>query len=234
VLPGLIAFHLFGSLDNADQAYPMLVSKVLPNHLLGFFGAVLFGAVLSSFNSALNSSVTLFGLDIYKSHINTAAKEEKVVKVGKSFGMVLALLSMCIAPLIANAPDGLFGYLQEVNGCYSIPILTIILVGYLTKYVPAFAAKIAIISGVVLYSISQFVLKPYVVGSDSYPHFLHVMAILFVFNVLLMLLIGKMYPRKEAYLAFDSKEVEIVPWKYLKISSVAITIIVLFTYFCFS
>ena len=234
VLPGLIAFHLFGSLDNADQAYPMLVSKVLPNHLLGFFGAVLFGAVLSSFNSALNSSVTLFGLDIYKSHINTAAKEEKVVKVGKSFGIVLALLSMCIAPLIANAPDGLFGYLQEVNGCYSIPILTIILVGYLTKYVPALAAKIAIISGVVLYSISQFVLKPFVVGSDSYPHFLHVMAILFVFNVVLMLLIGKMYPRKEAYLAFDSKEVEITPWKYLNISSIAITIIVLFTYFYFS
>ena len=101
---------------------------------------------------------------------------------------------MTIAPFIANAPDGLFGYLQEVNGCYSIPILTIIVVGYLTKRVPAIAAKIAIISGVVLYSISQFVLAPYF--GDDYPHFLHVMAILFVFNVLLMLGIGKLYPRE--------------------------------------
>ncbi len=105
---------------------------------------------------------------------------------------------MCIAPLIANAPEGLFGYLQEVNGCYSIPILTIILVGYLTKYVPANAAKVAIISGVVLYSISQFILKPFVFGKEDYPHFLHVMAILFVLNVIIMLIIGKISPRKVA------------------------------------
>ena len=74
VLPGIISFHIFkGTLTNADQAYPMLVSKVLPASLLGFFAAVLFGAILSSFNSALNSSVTLFGLDIYKSYINKDA-----------------------------------------------------------------------------------------------------------------------------------------------------------------
>ena len=58
-----------------------------------------------------------------------------------------------------DAPEGLFGYLQEVNGCYSIPIFTIIIVGYLTKNVPALAAKVAIVLGVILYSISQFVLK---------------------------------------------------------------------------
>ncbi|VAW26870.1 Sodium/sugar cotransporter, partial [hydrothermal vent metagenome] len=166
VLPGIIAYHLFeGSIENPDEAYPMLVTKVLPASLVGFFAAVLFGAILSSFNSALNSSVTLFGIDIYKSHFKPNASEREVVKAGKSFGILLAILSMCIAPLIANAPDGLFGYLQEVNGCYSIPILTIIVVGYLTKYVPAIAAKIAIISGVVLYSISQFILKPFVVGA---------------------------------------------------------------------
>ena len=65
VLPGIIAFHMFGdTLENPDQAYPMLVTKVLPATLVGFFAAVLFGAILSSFNSALNSSVTLFGIDI--------------------------------------------------------------------------------------------------------------------------------------------------------------------------
>jgi SSS family solute:Na+ symporter len=95
--------------------------------------------------------------------------------VGKIFGAFLAVLSMFIAPLIANAPDGLFGYLQEVNGCYSIPILTIIVVGYLTKFVPAIAAKIAIFSGVVLYSVSQFVLKPMVIESGAtYPHLLRI------------------------------------------------------------
>jgi SSS family solute:Na+ symporter len=235
VLPGIIAFHLFGgTIENPDQAYPMLVSKVLPASLLGFFAAVLFGAILSSFNSALNSSVTLFGLDIYKSHINKEASEKQVVKAGKSFGILLAVLSMCIAPLIANAPDGLFGYLQEVNGCYSIPILTIIIVGYLTKYIPAIAAKIAIVSGMVLYSISQFILKPFVVGPEDYPHFLHVMAALFILNVAIMFVIGKIAPRKKAFQLSYSHAVDITPWKYLKVVGISITVIVLIIYYYFS
>ena len=143
VLPGIIAYYIFqGQLEVADDAYPELVSKVLPTPLLGFFAAVLFGAILSSFNSALNSSVTLFGVDIYKEYINKEATGKQVVKAGKAFGVLLAFLAMFIAPAIANAPDGLFGYLQEINGCYSIPIFTIIVVGYLTKRVPAIAAKV--------------------------------------------------------------------------------------------
>jgi SSS family solute:Na+ symporter len=235
VLPGIIAFQLFGgTLDNPDQAYPMLVNKVLPASLLGFFAAVLFGAILSSFNSAFNSSVTLFSLDIYKTYINKNASETQTIKAGKNYGYLLAIMSMGIAPLIANAPQGLFGYLQEVNGCYSIPILTIILVGIFTKYVPALAAKVAILSGVILYSISQFILKPYVFGEENYPHYLHVMAILFVLNVVIMLIIGKMHPRKEAYQQTFTKAVDITPWKYLKVISLIIVIIVISIYYYFS
>ena len=234
VLPGIIAYHMFGGqLDNPDEAYPMLVERVLPEAWLGFFAAVLFGAILSSFNSALNSSVTLFGVDIYKSHVNRDADEKQVVKTGKHFGIILAIISMCIAPLIANAPDGLFGYLQEVNGCYSIPILTIIVVGYLTKYVPAIAAKIAILSGVVLYSISQFILKPFVFGNDNYPHFLHVMAILFVLNILIMLLISNYKPKQKAFMLPYSKQVDITPWKHVNTIGIGICILVLAIYIYF-
>ncbi len=235
VLPGIIAFHMFGNtLENADQAYPMLVTKVLPASLVGFFAAVLFGAILSSFNSALNSSVTLFGIDIYKSYYNQEATEKQTVIAGKKFGIILAILSMCIAPLIAKAPNGLFGYLQEINGCYSIPILTIIVVGYLTKRVPALAAKVAMISGVILYSISQFVLKPYVVGEENYPHFLHVMAILFVLNVLIMLVIGYIKPRQEAYEQQYTEQVDIKPWKYLYPVGITITVLVIAIYIYFA
>jgi len=234
VLPGVIAYHMFGGqIENPDEAYPMLVEKVLPDAWLGFFAAVLFGAILSSFNSALNSSVTLFGVDIYKSHFNTEANEKKVVRVGKNFGIILAIISMLIAPLIANAPDGLFGYLQEVNGCYSIPILTIIVVGYLTKYVSAIAAKIALFSGVILYSISQFILKPYVFGNDNYPHYLHIMAILFILNILIMLIISKYKPRAEAFELTYSKQVDITPWKHLNSIGIGICIVVLVIYIYF-
>ena len=256
VLPGIIAYHIFeGNLAVADEAYPKLVAKVLPAGLVGFFAAVLFGAILSSFNSALNSSVTLFGVDIYKEYINKAADEKQVVKAGKTFGIILAIIAMFIAPLIANAPEGLFGYLQEVNGCYSIPIFTIIIVGYLTKYVPAIAAKVAIGLGVVLYSISQFVLKPQMAASAvatakaagitdaaaladveklAYPHFLHVMAILFVMNVLIMLFIGMLKPRTEAYVQEYTEQVDITPWKYVNQTGIAITVIVIAIYAYFS
>ncbi len=235
VLPGVIAYHIFeGNLENPDQAYPMLVSKVLPAALVGFFAAVLFGAILSSFNSALNSSVTLFGIDIYKEYFNKEAPERTVVKAGKIFGIILAIISMFIAPFLMYAPEGLFGFLQEANGIYSIPILTIIVVGYLTKKVPAIAAKIGIISGSVLYIISQFVLKPYVFGEADYPHFLHVMAILFLLNIIIMLIIGTIYPREVAYEQEYTEQVDIVPYKYVGHVGIAICVLVIGIYIYFA
>ena len=255
VLPGMIAYHYFdGGLASSDLAYPELVRAVLPKPLIGFFAAVLFGAILSSFNSVLNSSVTLFGIDIYKQHINKEASEKTVVKYGKIFGICLALAAMFIAPLIANA-GSLFNYLQEINGIYSIPIFTIIVVGYLTKRVPAIAAKIGIFSGSLLYIISQFILKGQfvdkalesakasgitdpatlkLVEADAYPHFLHIMAILFVTNVAIMLLIGKFYPRKEAFELEYTKQVSIEPYKYVNQVGIAICVIVIGIYVYFA
>lgn len=234
VLPGIIAYQLFSDLDVADQAYPRLVTEVLPFPLRGFFAAVLFGAILSSFNSALNSSVTLFGVDIYRQYIKPEADDRQTVAAGKKFGAVLAIAAMVIAPFIANAPQGLFGYLQEVNGAYSIPILTIILVGIFTKRVPPLAAKIGLASGVVFYILSQFVMKPLVVGADGYPHFLHVMAALFVLNVIVMLVIGKMRPRTEAFVARESHAVDMTPWTLAKPVGAVIVLIVVSTYFVFT
>lgn len=234
VLPGMIAYHYFdGGLASSDLAYPELVRAVLPKPLVGFFAAVLFGAILSSFNSVLNSSVTLFGIDIYKQHINTQASEATVVKYGKIFGVTLAVAAMFIAPLIANA-GSLFDYLQEINGIYSIPIFTIIVVGYTTKRVPAIAAKIGIVSGSLLYILSQFILKPYVFGEENYPHFLHIMAILFVTNIAIMLAIGRFYPRKEAFQLEYTEQVSIVPFKYVKQVGVAICVIVISIYVVFA
>ncbi len=255
VLPGIIAYHLFqGSLESADSAYPMLVRKVLPSPWVGFFAAVLFGAILSSFNSVLNSSVTLFGIDVYKQHINKDADEKTIVKYGKIFGVFLAVAAMFIAPLIANAGT-LFDYLQEINGIYSIPIFSIIIVGYLTKRVPAIAAKIGLVSGCTLYIISQFFMQPYfvnkaleaakiagvtdkdslaLVAAQAYPHFLDIMAILFTLNVAIMLVIGKIKPRKEPYLQEYTKQLDITPWKYTKHTGIAICVIVIGVYIYFA
>lgn len=255
VLPGMIAYYYFdGGLASSDLAYPELVRAVLPKPLIGFFAAVLFGAILSSFNSVLNSSVTLFGIDVYKQHINKEASESTVVKYGKIFGVCLALAAMFIAPLIADA-GSLFNYLQKINGIYSIPIFTIIAIGYLTKRVPAIAAKIGIVSGSILYIISEFLVSPTLrenaveaakasgitdsdalrlIEADAYPHYIHVMAILFVANMIIMLIIGKIYPRKEAFELKYTEQVSIEPYKYVKQVGAVICAIVIGIYIYFA
>ncbi|NMH89036.1 solute:sodium symporter family transporter [Flavivirga sp. Y03] len=255
VLPGVIAWHVFGNdLGNADQAYPALVRKVLPGAFLGFFAAVLFGAVLSSFNSLLNSSSTLFGVDLYRQYFDKNASELKMVKAGKVFGLLLAIVSMTISPFIANAPDGLFSYIQESLGSLSVPILAVVTVGIITKNVPAIGAKIVLTVGVLMYLISQFVLSPHfvdaalaeatangitdakelgIIKAKAYPHFLHIMGILFVINVGFMLLMGKLYPNKKVYTPKITEQIDITPWKYAKVVGIVITILVLSTYLIF-
>jgi SSS family solute:Na+ symporter len=255
VLPGIIAFNMFGSeLSDADASYPELVRRVLPAGLLGFFAAVLFGAVLSSFNSLLNSSATLFGFDLYKKFFNKDASEKQTVKWGKRFGLGLALISMSIAPFIRYAPDGLFSYIQQALGSLSVPILAVVLVGILTKKVPAIGAKIVLIGGVLMYLISLLVIGPNmvdaalaqasadgitdagslaVIKAEAYPHFLHIMGILFVVNVSIMLLVGLIKPKTTVYEPKRTELIDTTPWKYAWWVGGLITLLVLSTYLIF-
>ncbi len=255
VLPGIIAWHIFGTtLEDADAAYPELVRKVLPAGLLGFFAAVLFGAVLSSFNSLLNSSATLFGFDLYKKFFNKNASEHKSVTAGKYFGLGLALISMTIAPFIRYAPDGLFDYIQKALGSLSVPILAVVIIGITTKKVPALGAKIVLIGGVLMYLVSLLIIGPHFTNSAlteakangiidtntldlieirAYPHFLHIMGILFVINVAIMLVIGKLRPKKDIYVPVITKQIDTTPWKYALLIGTIITILVISTYLIF-
>jgi len=256
VLPGVIAFEYFnGNLDNADEAYPMLVKAVLPTAFVGFFAAVLFGAILSSFNSALNSSVTLFGLDLYKQYFNANASEKQVVRAGKTFGIFLAIFSMAIAPLLYGVEGGIFNYLQELNGSFSVPILAIILVGYFSKRVSGKAANIAIVFAVVTYLVTLYVVKPIIadnavaaaelsgvtdaselamVAKDAFPSFLHIMGIIFVMVFIILFTVSKFFPRQTDYLEEYTRQVDITPWKYLKPAGVVICIAVVSIYIYFS
>ncbi len=210
VLPGIIAYYIFnGDLSNADEAYPMLVKKVLPAAYIGFFAAVLFGAILSSFNSALNSSVTLFGLDFYKEYINKEATELQVVKAGKTFGIVLAIFSIGIAPMLYGVEGGIFTYLQQLNGTHSVPILAIVVIGVFSKRVSGKAANIAILFSVVTYLITLYVIKPDI-------SFLHLMGILFVLTIIIMYVVSHFYPRETDYVQEYTEQVDIANWKYLK------------------
>jgi SSS family solute:Na+ symporter len=255
VVPGILAWHIFGAeLDNPDEAYPSLVKKVLPTAFIGFFAAVLFGAVLSSFNSLLNSSATLFGFDLYRLYFKKDATEKETVTAGKYFGLVVALISMLISPFVAFAPDGLFSYIQQSLGSLSVPIFAVVIVGVFTKKVPALGAKLVLTVGVALYLISLIFLEPYfrssavaeavasgitdpsqlsIIEAEAYPHYLHVMGILFVLNIIVMFLVSKLQPNKKVYQPIITDSVDATPWRYAILCGIIISLLVIGTYFVF-
>lgn len=215
VLPGLIAFHLYQDLPSADMAYPTLVNKVMPLPLVGFFGAVLFGAVISTFNGFLNSASTLFSMGIYRRIINENAQPQQLVRVGRKFGLFIAVISVVVAPWIANAPQGLYSWMKQLNGIYNVPLVTIIIMGFFFPRIPAIAAKVAMGLGIVSYITINYLVK-----FDF--HFLYVLACTFCINVVVMLIIGFIKPRATPFKFHDAFAVDMQPWRHVKVASVGI------------
>ena len=207
IIPGVMAFQIFGGdIQNTDIVYPQLVKTVLPTPVVGLFAAAMMGAILSTFNGVLNSASTLFALNVYKPTWGEGKSDLELVRIGKVFGVVIAVIAMVAAPFIMYAPAGLFDYLQTINGFFNVPIFTIIFMGYVTKRVPPIAAKVAITFFVSVYAITQLVL-------DLPIHYLHVSAILFVLSCVIMLVIGKLHPSANSYQIENKQVVNIEPWE---------------------
>lgn len=224
LFPGVIAFHLFPDLDNPDHAYPVLVATVLPKVLLGFFTAVLFGAVLSTYDSILNSAATLFCLDIYKPVFHPDIDDRALIRKGKQVATALALVTMLVAPFVALAPEGLYQFVRRSTGLYNIPMIALALVGFLTRRCSAFSAKIALAFYLVVYVIVVFI-----IGEPI--HFVHVMGLLFAGMVALMLALSFFRPRETPYtMQLDKRAVDLTPWKFRRPFSVFLLALLIFVY----
>ena len=183
----------------------------------------------NTYNSSINSASTLFSLQFYKGYINKKANEEEIVSVGKKFGMVLAAASIIIAPMLGKM-QSIFEYLQKVNGLYSVPIIGIFLLGITTKHVPAIAAKVGMLVGMLFYSFFTFVnlknVSPIFADSTGDLHYLHGYFISFLSAIVVMLIIGKIKPKSDEDIAIsdqrDPAPVNMTPWPKAKQASVAI------------
>ena len=229
-LPGIIALHMTDlTIDKQDQVYGAIVRHVLPDWSLGLFAAVLMGSILSSFNSALNSASTLFSLQFYSGYINKNASGEQIVRIGKYFGIGLAVASIMIAPIL-DQMQSIFEYLQKVNGLYSVPIIGIFMLGIGTKHVPAIAAKIGMIVGMVFYAFFTFVnikdVPVFFANGDGDLHWLHGYFISFISSVVVMLVIGYIKPKSVEEIAISDQRVpapvDMTPWHQAKNASYAI------------
>ena len=234
VVPGVICSMAYQGQDwgNGDSAYPMLVSQVMPKPVLGFFAAVMFGAILSSFNSVLNSASTIYALDIHRPSFNPTASDAYMVKIGQRFGTVLAVCATVLSPFMLYM-KGITTFVNSMFAAFNTPIFVCLICGFFWKKVPAIAAKIVIPVHVVLYFTLQFGLRN-VIPFLKDVHYLYFTAILFVFDMLLMFIIVKKNPRPTDFVLEDSKAVDLTPWKNGKIWATITLLIMVVAYIIFS
>jgi SSS family solute:Na+ symporter len=115
VIPGIAVFALGAKLGKSDEAYPWLITNIVPVGITGLSFAAIAAAAVSSISSIVNSTSTIFTIDIYKSYINKKATEKQLVRTG----MVVALIALTIATIVApqlRSLDQAYQYIQEYTG----------------------------------------------------------------------------------------------------------------------
>lgn len=239
VIPGIIAnlgyqgTNWFTTeMSNGDAAYPMLIRDVMPTWILGFFAAVMFGAILSSFNSILNSASTIYALDIHRPMFNPKADDACMVKVGQRFGTVLTIFATVLAPFMLYM-GGITSFVNAAFAAFNTPIFVCLICGFFWKKVPSFAAKVIIPVHVVLYFLLQFVLRDHIPMLQDI-HYLYFTAVLFVLDMIIMYIIVKVRPRPTDFELEDAKAVDLTPWKNGKIWAAVTLIIMVIAYVIFS
>ncbi len=115
VIPGIAAFYLKNDLEIADQAYPYLLANYMPIGVRGLAFAALSAAIVSSLASMINSTSTIFTVDIYKPYFNKNASDKSQVLVGRITAFVALTIAVFIAPMLQNLEQA-FQYIQEYTG----------------------------------------------------------------------------------------------------------------------
>lgn len=156
---------------------------------MGFFAAVMFGAILSSFNSVLNSVNTMFTMDIYHEYINPKASEEKLVDVGKKIGIVFAVATTIVGPMVYFFPAGLKTFLDSFVMLIGLPVLSAVFGGFFFKYLPKYAAKVIMVFHVVVYGLFMLLAPSYPGGGTM--HYLYAVAVLWPIELIIMAIMNK-------------------------------------------
>lgn len=163
VLPGIVAYKLYGNIH--DAAFGRLVGNVLPAWLAGTFAAILVTSVATHFVAILNSSAALYICDIHQKYVNPHASVRTLNIIAST---LMILVAVILIPVYANAVS-IINLLQQLNGLFSMPILSAFIVGLLFRDVDARAAIGAVVFGIMLYAYFTFVHAPFGL------HYIHLM-----------------------------------------------------------
>ncbi|MEO0817471.1 MAG: SLC5 family protein [Pseudomonadota bacterium] len=185
VLPGVVAFKLYG--DVGDAAYGMIVGDILPPILSGAFAAALAAAVLTTFNSILNASSALYVCDVHEAYIEEA---RDVPKLSMYVSIIMTVLAIGLVPVFASQ-ESIINTVQQLHGLLSMPILSAFIVGLAFRNVSAGAAIIGVVTGVLVYAVFSFKLYQHVglsledgLGATlSSVHYIHYMFVTLIASI---------------------------------------------------
>jgi SSS family solute:Na+ symporter len=172
VIPGVVAYQLFG--DVGDKAYGMIVAELLPPWLSGLFAAMIAAAVLTSFNSVLNSSVTLWVCDFHQPFLN---RQPDMALLNRWISLSMVAIALFLVPVYDGA-DSIINLVQQLNGLLSMPILSAFIVCLLFRGVSPAAAIAGVVSGTLFYAALTFL-----GSSPPLPHYIHQMAMTLLVSI---------------------------------------------------
>lgn len=137
VIPGIAAFVLQQNGTNLgivkpDEAYPALLHTFVPSGWKGMAFAALVAAIVSSLASMMNSTATIFTMDLYKNYFNKTASEKTLVNTGRIVSVIALAIAVIVAPAIGNIEQA-FQYIQEFTGLVSPGIFVIFIFGFFWK-----------------------------------------------------------------------------------------------------
>ena len=193
VVPGVVAFQLFGDIN--DAAYGRLVGEVLPPWLSGVFAAAIAAAVIAHTAAVMNAAVGLYAVDFHAKFIAPVANHWRLSSV---VTVLFTASSIALVPVFANATS-IINLLQQLNGLSSMPILSAFVVGLLFKGVESRAAIAGVVWGVALYGLYTFHLQPEGIIT---LHYIHFMVVTLATSVVAALAVNRLVLGKRARLAF--------------------------------
>jgi SSS family solute:Na+ symporter len=188
VIPGIVAFAIFQetpeatTIQVADDAYPWLLGKYMGPGLKGLAFAALTAAIVSSLASMMNSTSTIFTMDIYKNYINKDSSESNLVFVGRITAVVALLIAGLVAYPLLGQTDQVFQYIQEYTGFISPGVLAVFVLGLFWKKATPNSALASALLSIPLSVVFKF-------GFPDMP-FMDRMGYVFLISIALMVVIS--------------------------------------------
>jgi len=183
ILPGVLCFVLFPSLQNPDEAYLTMVMELFPAGMVGLVFAVLTAALVSTIGSALNALSTVFTMDIYVKKYHQNAKEDELLKIGRIVTFIGAIIAVAITIAIDSIKGlNLFNIFQSVLSFIAPPMATVFVLGVFWKKTTARAANFTLTFGT-SFCLLVGILYLWILPAEEYhfwPHFMMLSFWLFV------------------------------------------------------